>query len=129
MFPPDSDTLQNHANVHHRQQLAKKEGYKRETEVTDAKIARFLMDGQDSPVLVNATNKVLDVANGHIMLNAKFWMSSLGPRGGMPRRQRTPIKSMVRGKAAHQDWPSRGEKPPRGNGFTRLKSSMKTSDL
>ena len=40
-----------------------------------------------------------------------------------------PYKSMVRGKAANQDWPSRGEKPPRGNGFTRLKSSMKTSDF
>ena len=34
---------------------------KRETEVQDAKIARLLMDGQDSPVFVNATNKVLDV--------------------------------------------------------------------
>ena len=51
-----------HAKKYHKEQLANQGAFKRATqEVDDAKIQRFLLEGQESPTLVNATNEVMNI--------------------------------------------------------------------
>ena len=62
LLPPETSVLMDHAKKYHKAQLANQGAFKRATqEVDDAKIQRFLLEGQESPTLVNATNEVMNI--------------------------------------------------------------------
>ena len=70
-FPPDVQSLSRHAKKHHQEQLEKKDGILRRTEVEDPIVARFLRESHgQGPILVNATKKAIKVNFRSTRLNA-----------------------------------------------------------